>query len=174
MVQIYRCRICGEAHVMGEKPTHCPFCGAGGKWLVTADEYCEPVFEELSEVSRKNLVFTYDLEIQAARIYHCIRKKSKDEFIVGMFKAISKVELEHAELVGKLIGRDPGCDIALLEDLCSAERHASLKKTEKLEAMAIEHYRKFLRAAVEPRVKEVFTALLEAENDHLALVRRNL
>ena len=33
------------------------------------------------------------------------QKKIKDEFIVGMFAAISKVELEHADFVGKLIGK---------------------------------------------------------------------
>jgi hypothetical protein len=55
--------------------------------------------------------FTYNLEVNASQIYHCIRKKNKDEFILGMFKAISKVELKHAEFVDKLINKDPGCEI---------------------------------------------------------------
>lgn len=174
MAAIYRCTICGEAHIMASKPTHCPFCGAHDRWLVLAKDYVEPKRPELTERSRKNLEFTYDLEIRASRIYHCIRKKTSDEFILGMFKTISKVELEHAELVGKLIGRDPGCEIDLREDLCSGDRRDSLEKTRLLEEDAIGHYSRFLEEASEGRVKDIFAALIEVEKDHLALVKENL
>jgi rubrerythrin len=100
MTNLYRCNICGEA-VRELKPSHCPFCGAHSHWLIDAKEYVGPQLPELTEISRKNLEFTYKLEVNASQIYNCIRKKTKDEFILGMFKAISKVELEHAELVGK-------------------------------------------------------------------------
>ncbi|MBI4793066.1 MAG: ferritin [Deltaproteobacteria bacterium] len=159
---------------MNSKPSHCPFCGAHGSWLVEAQDYFGAQLGELSEGSRKNLIFTYELEVRAARIYHCISRKSDDRFMQGMFKAIAKVELEHAELVGKLIGQDPGCEIPYLENLCSKDRKESLQITGKLEAGAIDHYTKFLHEAIEPRVQSVFQALLEAENDHLALVKANL
>jgi len=137
-------------------------------------EYSEPGIPELTEISRKNLVFTYDLEIKASRIYHCIRKKTTDEFILGMFKAISKVELEHAELVGKLIGSDADCHIPIQKELCSADRGESLEKTRLLETNAIKHYQKFLQEATEPRVQDIFRALIEVEQDHLNLVNANL
>ncbi len=174
MATIYRCEICGEAHVINERPSHCPFCGAHERWVVEAQDYAAPQPFELTEVSRKNLEFTYKLEVQASRIYHCIRQKTADEFILGMFKAISKVELEHAELVGKLIGKDPKCEIPFMENLCTEDRQESLNKTKMLEANAIEHYTKFLKQSTEPRVKDIFQALLEAEYDHLALVKANL
>jgi len=174
MVMIFRCKICGEASLAERKPTHCPFCGAHERWLVDANDYIEPEVPELTEISRKNLEFTYDLEINAAKIYHCIRKKTKDEFILAMFKAISKVEFEHAELVGKLIGRDPGSEIPFVDKLCTEDRGESLHKTELLEDEAIKHYKKFLEKATEPRVLEIFEALIEVETDHLELVRKNL
>lgn len=138
------------------------------------DEYVEPKRPELSEISKKNLIFTYDLEMRAAQTYHCIRKKTSDEFTLGMFKTLAKVELEHAELVGKLIGRDPKGEIPFIETLCTADTEDALDKTKTLESAAIEHYSKFLHEAVEARVKSIFQALLEAEQDHLTLVTARL
>ncbi len=137
-------------------------------------DYVEPQVPELTEISRRNLQFTYDLEVRASEIYHCIREKTSDAFILAMFKAISKVEREHAEVVGKLIGRDPGCETHFQGKLCTADRHESLSKTEMLEKTAIEHYEKFLGEATEARVQDIFQALIEVENDHLALVKENL
>lgn len=174
MTNVFRCTICGEAYVGEAKPTHCPYCGAHQQWLTTAEEYVEPEMPELTEISRKNLEFTYDLEVKASQIYHCIRKKTHDEFILGMFKAISKVELEHAELVGKLLDKDPGCEIPMQKKLCTDDRKDSLEKTKILETNAIEHYKKFLAEAMEPRVQQIFQALIEVEHDHLDLVNAHL
>jgi rubrerythrin len=91
-----------------------------------------------------------------------------------MFKAISKVELEHAELVGKLINKDPGCEIPFKEELCTEDRKKSLDKTKILETKAISNYKKFLNEATEPRVKDIFQALIEIEQDHLDMVNANL
>lgn len=155
-------------------PSHCPFCGAHKKWLVVMEDYVEPERPKLTEISEKNLIFTYELEMRAAQTYHCIRKKTHDEFTLGMFKALSKVELEHAELVGKLIGRDPGREIPFVETLCTDSIEDALHKTKTLESAAIEHYSRFLHEADEARVKAVFQALLEAEHDHLTLVKARL
>lgn len=168
---VYRCKVCGESYLMNTRPSHCPFCGAHERWLVKAVDYVEPELPELTALSRKNLEFTYGLEVKASEIYHCIRKKTTDSFILAMFKAISKIELEHAELVGKLLGKDPGCEIPFREALCTADRQESLHKTELLEAAAIGHYEKFLQEATEPKVKDIFQALIEVEKDHLALVK---
>jgi rubrerythrin len=174
MTNLYRCNICGEAYVGELKPSHCPFCGAHSHWLIDAKDYVEPQLPNLTEISRKNLEFTYNLEVNASQIYHCIRKKTKDEFVLGMFKAISKVELEHAELVGKLINKDPGCEIPFKEELCTEDRKESLGKTKILETKAINNYKNFLNDATEPRVKDIFQALIEIEQDHLDMVNTNL
>jgi rubrerythrin len=174
MVTVFRCTICGEASLAEREPTHCPFCGAHQRWIVEAQAYTEPEVPELTGISRKNLEFTYDLEINASKIYHCIRKKTDDEFILAIFKAISKVELEHAELVGKLIGRDPGGKIEFVDRLCTEDREKSLRQTENLEAAAVKHYEMFFEEATEARVRDLFEALIEVEKDHLELVREIL
>jgi len=170
VTNLYRCKICGEAYVGELKPSHCPYCGAHSHWLIDAKDYVVPPIPELTEMSRKNLEFTYNLEVKASQIYHCIRKKTRDEFILGMFKAISKVELEHAELVSKLIDKDLGCEIPFKEELCTEDRKESLDKTKLLETNAINSYKQFLNEATEPRVKDIFQALIEVEQDHLDMV----
>jgi rubrerythrin len=174
MVQVFRCQICGEAFVANTKSTHCPFCGAPVKFIVDAKEYKESKIPELSEVSRKNLEFSFDLEVKASQIYHCMRKKSHDEFIIGMMKTLSKVELEHAELIGKLIGKNVDCNIPLKEELCTADRQESLEKTKELELNAVKHYKQFFEQATEQRVKDIFEALLSAEKDHIKITEENL
>lgn len=87
-----------------------------------------------------------------------------------MFKAISKVELEHAELVSKLIDKDLGCEIPFKEELCAEDRKESLDKTKLLETNAINSNKQFLNEATEPRVKDIFQALIEVEQDHLDMV----
>jgi len=174
MVQVFRCKICGEAFVANSKSTHCPFCGAPIKFLVDAKEYVEPKIPELSEISRKNLEFSFDLEVKASQIYQCMRKKSKDEFIIGMMKTLAKVELEHAEVIGKLIGKSMSCEIPFKEELCTADKAESLNKTVELETGAIGHYKKFLSEATEQRVKDVFEALIAVETDHLNLTEKEL
>lgn len=174
MVQVFRCKICGEAYVGNHKPTHCPFCGAHVEWIVDAKEYKEPNVPELSEISRKNLEFTFNLEINASRIYQCMRKKSKDEFIVGMMKALSKVELEHAEVVGKILGKSVDCKIPFEEKLCTEDKTDSLEKTKELETNAVAHYKKFFEEATEPRIKDIFKALIAVEQDHIELTDKEL
>ena len=82
--------------------------------------------------------------------------------------------MEHAELAGKLINKDPGCEILFNEELCTEDRKESLGKTKILETKAINNYKKFLHEATEPRVKDVFQALIEIEQDHLNTVNTNL
>ena len=174
MTNLYRCKICGEAYVGKSMPSNCPYCGAHQRWLAAAADYIVPAIPAISAQARKNLEFTYHLEIEAAQIYHCIRKKTTDELILGMFKPISKVELEHAELIGKILGQDPGREIPFKEKLCTANRQESLDRTKILETNAIGHYKKFLAESSEPRLKEIFEALIEVEQDHLDLVNATL
>jgi rubrerythrin len=49
-----------------------------------------------------------------------------------------------------------------------------LDKTKTLETNAIKKYKKFLNEATEQRVKDIFQALVEIEQDHLDMVNANL
>ena len=167
MVKVFRCRICGEGYIGDSAPTHCPFCGAHEEYIVSADEWSWPIVE-LSEVSRKNLVAALDLEVSNSEFYFCAARKASNEADQVMFKRLAKVEREHADTIVKLL-KSGGHEIQKDKEMCSDENADNLRESNERETRAIEHYGRFLSEASEERVREVFSAIIEIEKDHLSL-----
>lgn len=165
-MEVFRCRICGEAYLGNEKPSSCPYCGANGAFLILGKEWKdENIGVELSEISKKNLEETLDLETRAALFYKNVSKISKNSEISALFKALSKVEKEHGDVAMKLlkIEQNPFSNI---EDPALRTDKENLKEGLRREIRAIELYKKFKEEAEEPRVKIFFRALVEIEKDH--------
>ena len=77
-----------------------------------------------------------------------------------------KVESEHASIFSKHLKI---IKPALFEVEASTDGEVNLQESHRREQIAIESYREFAEAATSPRAKEVFSALVEIENDHLGL-----
>lgn len=168
-MKIYRCLICGDAYVGYDKPLNCPFCGAHDKFMVDAYEWEDRnIGVELSDVSRKNLEKALEIEISNSAFYRCAADKAQDKIVQGMFKALSKIEAEHASTICKLL-RIPKPNIAAVEVHCSKSDLENLKESYERETRASNFYTKAAEEATEPRIKEVFSALVEVEKDHLDL-----
>ncbi len=167
MVKVYRCKICGEGYIGDSSPTHCPFCGAHEEHIVPAGDWSWPEVE-LTEVSRKNLVAALELEVSNSEFYFCAARKASNEADQVMFKRLAKVEREHADTIVKLLKID-GPDISKNKDECSKENSNNLRESNERETNAIQHYTQFLALATEERVREVFSAIIEIEKDHLSL-----
>lgn len=172
-MQVYICQICGDAYLGEEKPKNCPFCGARENFLKIGKE-ANPIINqetEIGEVSKNNLLKTLDLEIHANAIYLCMAGKAKTYEIKAMFKRLAKVELEHANIVCKFL------KISLPEiktESCSDEDVANFRKTIELEENASSLYTKFAQEATEQNIKIFFTALNQAEQDHINLIKNYL
>jgi rubrerythrin len=169
-VKLYICEICGDAYIGEEKPKNCPFCGAKSNFIKKGQE-AKPIFDQegkISEVSRKNLMTTYDLEIKATAIYNCMSQKSQNYWQKAMYKRLAKVELEHAVIVTKLLNIDRS---EIREENCSEDILENFKKTIKLEEDATILYKKFTQEAEEEKIKIFFTALAQVENDHIELIK---
>lgn len=168
--RLWRCRICNEPYIGYEKPTNCPFCGAHQEYIIPAEAWKFSDDIELSPQSRKNLEDAMKIEVSNASFYLCVSKASKDPFIQGMFKILSKVEAEHAQLHARLL-KAPKPDIDHNPGLCTALDKDSVEESLQRETNAVAKYGRFLGEAKEPRLKEVFKALVEIEGDHIALDR---
>ncbi len=167
MLKVFRCWICGETYLGEEKPTDCPYCGADKEFLKPGEEYELPDVE-LSERSKKNLEDALELEVDNATFYYCAYNKAEGPRAEGMFKRLAKVEAEHAEAICLFLDIDePDIDKNL--EKCSEEFSENVKDAHARETRAINHYKKFAEEAEEPRVKELFEALVEIESDHLEL-----
>ena len=128
---------------------------------------------ELTSVSRKNLEKSLEIEISNAEFYMCVSQVSKNENVRGMFKALSKVEAEHAVVDSKLL-KVTKPQIELKKNLCSGDDKKSIEESLMRERRAVSLYTQFLAEATEPRIKEVFGALIEVESDHIALDEEKL
>lgn len=167
-MEVYKCRICGDPYVGSVRPSHCPFCGAPERYIVPAGEWKEEAFE-LSEVSRANLQHALMVENNNALFYRCAYEVGLDVELTSMFKALYKVEAEHASIIRKMLGLPRPVEDEDTRGRCHALEYANIKEAHDREKRAIDFYSRAAEVAVEPRVKEVFTALVEIEKTHIEL-----
>jgi rubrerythrin len=167
-MKVFRCKICGDPYLGEEVPTNCPFCGAPAKYMILAKDWKEPMIEELSEISRKNLQSALELEIENTKFYICASEMTDDIEGKQMFKALSKVEREHASMICKILNIEkPSFTLDKLS--CYPSYQENLKESHNREDKAIKAYSQFFKEAKEPRIKEIFQALVLIESDHLKL-----
>lgn len=167
-VKTWVCHICGDPYIGEGKPTHCPFCGAPEKYMVEGSKYKESKVGRLSEATTNNIFEAIKLEVGNAEFYFCASKKATNLEHQKRFKALGKVESEHAVLLSKLVGAESP-NISRNTGKCIGDDAAFVKEAHDRETGAIEHYRKFAGEASDPRVKQVFNALVEIESTHLEL-----
>ena len=169
-LKVYRCRICGDPYIGLEAPTQCPFCGAAQRFFVEAQDWNPDEFNvTISEVSRKNLEAALQLELDNAAFYDCAKNaadKANDHYSLAKFKALMKVEREHASAISKFLKITRP---ELEKQACNANAKANTKEGWEREDRAIKAYAKFRDEATEPRLKEFFEVLVEIETDHLDL-----
>jgi rubrerythrin len=169
-IKVFRCRICGDPYIGSDAPKQCPFCGASQKYFIGADNWNPDEFNiSLSEISRKNLEAALQLELDNAAFYECaktVAEKAKDNYSIAKFKALMKVEREHASAISKFlkISRPE-----LEKKTCNTNSKANTKEGWEREDRAIKAYTKFRDEASETRLIEFFNALVEIETDHLDL-----
>jgi rubrerythrin len=172
-MKTFICEICSDAYLGTEKPKNCPFCGAREPFIKLGNE-ANPVVmikEELSDITKKNLEATLELEMRANAIYTCMAGKAATMEINKMYKRLAKVELEHAVICTKLLDIEmPAVD----SEVCSDADIENFQKTIELEEHASGLYAEFAKTSTEKHVKIMFTALNQAEQDHIELMKNYL
>jgi len=172
-MKTYICQVCGDAYLGKDRPSDCPFCGAPGNFIKLGNEVNPIVAQkiEISKSSMQKLEETMKLEMKANAIYLCMADKADAYEVRAMYKRIAKVELEHANIACKLMG------IALPKsqvESCNDEDVENFKATVALEEHATSLYANFAKEATEQNIKILFTALAQAEADHINLIKNYL
>ncbi len=98
MIKLWRCEICGDPYIGEEPPANCPFCGAHKKYIKEAKEAKVNFDVKLNEKDKANAEHALEVEISNAAFYFCAAKKTDDEEGKLLFKALGKVEAEHASV----------------------------------------------------------------------------
>lgn len=165
-MKIITCKICGEVYIGKEKPPTCPFCGVTQGFLTEAKDWVSNYDIELSEISRKNLEAALELELSNTAFYECAKNTLSNQEVALMFKGLMKVEREHASVFRKIL--KPASD-PVVNETCEDDALKCLEASAVREERATNFYKKAMEEAVEPRLKEIFGAIMATEKDHLKL-----
>lgn len=171
MVKLWRCEICGDPYIGESPPPNCPFCGAHGKYIKEAKEAKANFDVELNEKDKANAEKALQVEISNAAFYFCAAKKTDNPEGKLLFKALGKVEAEHASVWRKILKLD---SISGSKESCYPKNRENLQESHQRETRAIEFYRKAAKESENTRVKQIFEAFVEVETDHLKLSEERL
>jgi rubrerythrin len=174
-IRVFRCKICRDPYIGEETPSRCPFCGALGCYFIPAEEWnpSEYIFK-ISNISKANLKAALELELGNTAFYLCamnVAQANGDEYAYAKFKALKKVENEHADAILKFLKIEKP---QLKPVPCSKDYETNTKEGWKRENRAIKSYAKFAEEAPELQLKQFFESLVEIETDHLDLHAKNL
>lgn len=171
MVKLWRCEICGDPYIGETAPDNCPFCGAQKKHIKIAKDLKVNFDVELNEKDKANAEHALQVEISNAAFYFCAADRTDDAEGKLLFKALGKVEAEHASIWRKILKME---SIPKGNDQCHESNKQNLEDSHKRETRAIEFYAKAAQESENERVKEIFQALVEVETDHLKLSEERL
>jgi rubrerythrin len=169
--QQYICEICGEPYLGAGSPSRCPFCGASREKVVEAEKWRPLWGGELSEAARRHLEAALQLEVGNTNFYKNVSKAPGTIQDQKMFKALSKIEKEHAEVIVKFLGA-PMPDFESLETEADKARETieeNLAESHKRETRAINAYKLAFSEVEDEKVKLFFGELITIESDHLTL-----
>ena len=167
---LFRCEICGDPYIGDEAPKNCPFCGARD-FMKKFDEAQVNFDLELNDNDEENVRKALDLELSNAAFYLCSSKSVDDLEGQKLFKALGKVEAEHASVWKKILKVE---DMPDATDRCSDSYRQDLEDSHEREDRAIKFYMKAAEEAEDERIRQIFNAFVEVEKDHLALSEERL
>ncbi len=171
MVKLWRCEICGDPYIGDEAPANCPFCGAKRKYIKEFEDAKANFDVELNEKDKANAEYALKVEVSNTVFYFCAAKKVPELEGQKLFKALGKVEAEHASVWKKILKLDK---IPSGDDSCSTDYKEDLEDSHARETRAIEFYKKAAAESSNGCVKEIFEAFVEVETDHLKLSEERL
>ncbi len=166
MVTLWRCEICGDPYIGESPPDNCPFCGAHRKYIKEAKEAVVNFDVELNERDKANAERALQVEMSNAAFYFCAAKKTDDDEGKLLFKALGKVEAEHASVWKKILKLDR---VPEGDEPCHIHNRENLEESHARETRAIDFYKRAAAESENARVKEIFEAFVEVETDHLKL-----
>jgi len=169
--KLWRCEICGDPYIGETAPDNCPFCGAHKPYIKPALGLDVQFEIELTPKDKANAEKAMGLEVSNAAFYFCAAGKTDNPEGKLLFKALGKVEAEHAGIWRKIL-RLPKSPEG--NDQCHVSNVENLKEAHKREERAIDFYKKAASDSDHPRMKQIFIALVEVETDHLHLHNERL
>lgn len=171
MVKLWRCEICGDPYIGDNPPDNCPFCGAHKQYIKEA-KFAKVTFDvELNVKDRANAEHAIEVEISNSTFYFCAAEKTDEAEGKLLFKALGKIEAEHAVIWKKILKISA---VPNGSEHCHVKNRENLEDSHSRETRAIKFYGDAAKESASPRLKQIFLALVEIETDHLHLSEERL
>lgn len=171
MAKLWRCVICGDPYIGENPPANCPFCGAHEMYIKEAKEAIVSFDVVLSEKDQSNAEHALQVEVSNATFYACAAGKTDEPEGKLLFKALGKIEAEHAAIWRKILKLSK---VPEGHETCDIENVKNLNESHERETRAIAFYRQAAAESDHERLREIFKALVEVETDHLHLSEERL
>lgn len=171
MVKLWRCEICGDPYIGENPPPNCPFCGAHRNYIKEARDLKVEFDVELTDKDRANAEYALKVEVSNSTFYFCAADETDDPEGKLLFKALGKIEAEHASIWKKILKLP---EVPKGNETCFKENRKNLEESHAREERAITFYKKAAAESDSLRIKEIFEALVEIETDHLFLSEERL
>lgn len=171
MIRLWRCEICGDPYIGDEAPANCPFCGVKKKYMKETRDAVVNFNLVLNAQDLANARHALDVEVSNSTFYFCAAAKTDNAEGRLLFKALGKVEAEHAAIWKKILKLDK---VPQGNDTCHIANLENLQDSHARETQAIEFYARAARESHDPRIKQIFEALVEVETDHLKLSEQRM
>lgn len=171
MAKLWRCEICGDPYIGDEAPANCPFCGVKRRFIKEFKDAAVNFDVELNEKDKANAEKALQVEVSNAAFYFCAAERTDGNEGKILFKALGKVEAEHATVWKKILKLE---SIKKGDEQCSTSKKENLENSHARETKAIEFYRKAAKESENQRVKQIFEAFVDVEKDHLQLSKERL
>jgi rubrerythrin len=152
MVKLWRCVICGDPYIGGMPPPNCPFCGAHQSYIQEAKGAAVSFDVTLSAKDRANAEQALNVEISNSSFYFCAAEKTDDAEGRLLFKALGKIEAEHAAIWKKILKLP---SIPSGDEICHSMNVQNLKESHERETRAINFYRKAAAESDDARVRQI-------------------
>ena len=172
MVKLYRCIVCGDGYIGTNAPPNCPFCGAHVGYILEAKDAQVNFDVPLSAKDQANVEHALKVEISNSAFYACAANQTNDPEGKILFKALGKIEAEHASIWKKI----------LKTGIRSAGKrrlpHGECREFERVPRKGNQGDRILQKVSQpnsdHPRIRQLFEALVEIETDHLQLSEERL
>jgi rubrerythrin len=171
MAKLWRCNICGDPYIGDDAPVNCPFCGVRKENIVEYKNSNANYDVTLNETDLENVKKALEVELSNAGFYFSASKKVENPEGKSLFKALGKIEAEHASVWRRILKQD-SVEIKFID--VSSDYVENLNESHKREERAINFYKEAANVCENKRVKEIFQAFVDVEDDHLGLSEQRL
>lgn len=175
VMDAWRCDICEHVYLGYRKPDICPHCGVEfDVWMRPIDRFeYQSEERDLDEEEVEYAETALEMEVYSEAVYRTFEEDTENVQAESLYRRIARHEDYHKQEFAASLGVDePDIDDVDIEDDDLPETDEErFQVIVRLEEDAMQHYNEGLEITNDGRVRDLYNALIDVENEHQDLSR---